>query len=177
MTYQPPAITGSILLNSNASATDLPGLTQSAFNITSAVIRCSAKSTELYARTPGMPNVSGITSDYVGHLFLNNYFGGSYLNLISGFIPNYYIDVFKNVKTTLTSVTGGITFAGGAGSARDRYEVIKISYQKSTVLTNLSGGTTEAITGLDIVHDVYPGNTYVSGDQIFYRKIGRLPAG
>lgn len=174
MSYQPPAILGAILLNSNASPTELPGITQSAFNIGSAVIRCSAESTELYARTPGSANTTGITSDYVGHLFLNNFFAGYHVNLISGFIPNYYIDVFKNVKTTLTSVTGGITFAAGAGSTRDRYEVIKISYQTSSVLTDLSGNTTSAITGINIVHDVYPGNTHVAGDQIFYRKIGRI---
>jgi hypothetical protein len=175
MPYAPSRITGPIILTSNASSTDLPGVTQTSF-LPGASIYASAYSQELYARTPGAQNNSGITADYASHLYLNNYFDPNFLNLISGFVPSYYIDVFKNVKTTYTGVTGGFTFAGGAGSSRDRYEAIRINYTTGVALADLSGNTLSVITGIDLKHDVYPGNTHISGQQIFYRKLGRLPA-
>lgn len=177
MTYSPDKIYGPIFLNTSLTL-DLPGLTAlGTLGFAGTTLMASAQSMELYSRTTGIVNASGITSDYVGQLFLNNYFHPvSSTNLICGFIPNYYIDVFKNIEPTMNGNTGSVSFPGGAGSARDRYEIIGISFSKQIVLTNLAGATASVISNISVFHDIVPGNTTINGDYLFSRKLGRLPA-
>jgi hypothetical protein len=173
MTYAPSRIYGPIIPNSSASATNLPGVTQTTFT-GSAVVSSTGIPKELYTRAVGSSNLSGNTADYVGHIFLNNDFYANLVNIISGFIPDYYIDVFKTVQTTMTGVTGSLVLPGGALTQNDRYEVISYAYTRQSFLTNLSGATALAITGIDVQHKIYAGNTTINADYIFYRKIGRL---
>ena len=174
MTYAPTQIFGPILPNSNSSSTALPGITQSAF-FGSGVVSGSAVARELYARTPSTSNSSGRTADYVSQIYLNNDFYVSGVNLISGFIPNYYIDVFKNVEPTFTGVTGSVLLpSSGPGIQKSRFEIITISYNKQTFLTSLAGATAEAITSLNVIHDIVPGNQTITAEHIYYRKIGNV---
>ena len=173
MTYAPTQIFGPITPLSNASATALPGITQSSFG-GDAVVTCSGKSRELYTRAPNSSNLSGITSEYASHIFLNNEFLSYGVNLISGFIPNYYIDVFKNVEPTFIGATGSVSLPPTSGTQKGRWEIITISYNKQTFLTSLAGATAEAITSLNVVHDIVPGNQTITAEHIYYRKIGHV---
>ena len=175
MTYAPTAISGPIIPQSNGSATVLPGITQTSF-FGSGVVTSSGKSRELYTRTPfGASNLSGITADYASQIFLNNEFLSTGTNIISGFIPNYYIDVFKNVETTFTGVTGSVSLpSSGPGIQKGRFEIITISYNKQTFLTSLAGATAQAITSVNVLHDIVPGNQTITAEHIYYRKIGNV---
>jgi hypothetical protein len=174
MTYSPTFISGPIIPQSNGSATILPGVTQTSF-LGDAVVSGSGKSKELYTRAPFGANLSGITADYTSQIFLNNEFLSYGVNLISGFIPNYYIDVFKNVKPTFTGVTGSVSLpSSGPGIQKSRFEIITISYNKQTFLTSLAGATAEAITSLNVVHNIVPGNQTITAEHIYYRKIGNV---
>jgi hypothetical protein len=174
MTYAPTQILGPIIPQSNGSSTALPGVTQSGF-FGDAVVSGSGKSRELYTRAPFSSNISGITADYTSQIFLNNEFLSFGVNLISGFIPNYYIDVFKNVEPTFTGVTGSVLLpSSGPGIQKGRFEIITISYNKQTFLTSLAGATAEAITSLNVIHDIVPGNQTITAEHIYYRKIGNV---
>jgi hypothetical protein len=174
MTYAPTQIFGPITPLSNGSATALPGVTQSSF-VGNAVVTGSGKSRELYTRAPISANTSGVTSEYASHIFLNNEFWSLGVNLISGFIPNYYIDVFKNIEPTFIGATGSVSLpASGPGIQKGRWEIITISYNKQTFLTSLAGATAEAITSLNVVHDIVPGNQTITAEHIYYRKIGNV---
>jgi len=175
MTYAPTQISGPIIPLSNGSASALPGITQTGF-FGPAVVTGSGKSKELFTRAPyGASNISGITADYVSQIFLNNEFLSTGTNLVSGFIPNYYIDVFKNVEPTFTGVTGSVFLSSsGPGIQKGRWEIITISYNKQTFLTNLAGDSAQAITSLNVVHDIVPGNQTITAEHIFYRKIGNV---
>lgn len=174
MTYVPTQLFGPLIPQSNGSANALPGITQTG-SFGGAVITCSGKSKELYTRAPFGANISGITADYTSQIFLNNEFLSFGVNLISGFIPNYYIDVFKNVEPTFTGVTGSVFLpASGPGIQKGRFEIITISYNKQTFLTSLAGATAEAITSLNVIHDIVPGNQTITAEHIYYRKIGNV---
>jgi hypothetical protein len=173
MTYAPTQIFGPILPLTNNSAFLLPGITQSSFS-GDAVVSGSGKSRELYTRTPQSSNISGVTSEYASHIFLNNEFFSVGVNLISGFIPNYYIDVFKNVEPTFIGATGSVSLPATVGIQKGRWEIITISYNKQTFLTSLAGATAEAITSLNVVHDIVPGNQTITAEHIYYRKIGHV---
>jgi hypothetical protein len=173
MTYAPTQILGPIIPQSNGSSTALPGVTQSGF-FGDAIVSGSGKSRELYTRAPYGSNISGITADYASQIFLNNEFLSFGVNLISGFIPNYYIDVFKNVEPTFIGVTGSVSLPATVGIQKGRWEIITISYNKQTFLTSLAGATAEAITSLNVVHDIVPGNQTITAEHIYYRKIGNV---
>lgn len=175
MTYAPTAISGPIIPQSNGSATALPGITQSAF-FGGAGVTSSGKSRELYTRTPyGATNLSGITADYASQIFLNNEFLSTGTNIISGFIPNYYIDVYNNVKPTFTGVTGSVYLpSSGPGIQKGRFEIFTISYQTSKFLVNLSGTIGDALSGLNITHDIVAGGQTLTAEHIYYRKIGNV---
>jgi hypothetical protein len=174
MTYAPTNITGPITPNSNSSSTALPGVTMSGVG-GGAVITSTGIARELYTRTPQIANQSGRTADYTGQLFLNNDFNGNYLNIISGFLPDYYIDTNKNLQLTMTGVTGSVSLPpSGPGTQKGRWEIFTISYTKQTFLTSLGGATASAITALSVVHDIVPGNQTITADHIFYRKIGHV---
>jgi len=174
MTYAPTRIYGPIIPNSNSITNTLPGVTQSNF-LGDAVVTASGLSKELYTRTPSDTNTSGITADYASHIYLNNDFFSFGVNLISGFIPNYYIDVFKNIEPTFTGVTGSVILPyTGPGSEKGRWEIITIAYVKQSFLTDLSGTTANAITALNVTHDIVPGNQTITAEHIYYRKVGKV---
>ena len=174
MTYAPTQIFGPLLPNSNSNPHALPGVTQSNFS-GDGVVSGSGKSRELYTRTPFSTNISGVTSNYASHIYLNNEFWSLGVNLISGFIPNYYIDVFKNVEPTFIGVTGSVYLpASNPVTEKGRWEIKTISYNKQTFLTSLAGATAEAITSLNIVHDIVPGGQTLTAQHIYYRKIGNV---
>jgi|LakMenE01Jun11ns_1017448.scaffolds.fasta_scaffold9851900_1 hypothetical protein len=173
MTYAPTQILGPIIPQSNGSSTALPGVTQSGF-FGGAVVSGSGKSRELYTRAPYGSNLSGVTSEYASHIFLNNEFLSFGVNLISGFVPNYYIDVFKNIEPTFIGATGSVSLPATSGIQKGRWEIITISYNKQTFLTSLAGATAEAITSLNVVHDIVPGNQTITAEHIYYRKIGNV---
>jgi|694.fasta_scaffold85062_4 hypothetical protein len=168
-----------VIPNTNQSPTSLPGVTLSG-DLPYITLTSSGKSGELYTRTPFISNISGNTADYLGQLFLNSTFDLSYnyLHLIYGFIPNYYIDVHKNIEVSMSRTTGPFYLPKGAsrpgGNKEIRWEVITISYNTASFLTNLSGASSTAITGLNIIHDIVPGGQTLTGEYIFYRKIGEL---
>lgn len=176
MTYAPTKIFGPIIPNSNSFINDLPGITQYGAGFGDIVVTSSGLAKELYTRTPASQNLSGITAEYVSHIYLNNDFFSFGVNTISGFIPNYYIDVNKNVEPTFTGVTGSIALppSSPGNPSRGRWEIITISYNKQTFLTSLAGATAEAITSLNVVHDIVPGNQTITAEHIYYRKIGNV---
>ena len=179
MPYSPTQIYGPIYLTTLSPTTvnegTLPGITQASF-AAGGTYRSSATSKELYSTTPDFPyDATGLTADYTARLYLNNSFASDNKNLISGFVPSFYIDAFKNVNTTFTGVTGSYNFPGsGAFPTRDRYEVITLDYTTQTFLTDLAGNTASAITGLTYSISVVTGGTTVTAKQIYYRKLGRF---
>ena len=170
-----------VIPNTNQSATSLPGVTLSGA-IPYITITSSGKSGELYTRTPFVSNNSGNTSDYLGQIFLNSTLdiqSPLSLQLIYGFVPNYYIDVNKNIDVSMTQTTGPFYLPKGAILAPNtfkpsRWEVLIISYNTASFLTNLAGASSPAITGLNITHDIIAGGQTLTGQHIFYRKIGEL---
>lgn len=136
----------------------------------------SAASKELYSLTPDFSySEAGITGDYTARLYLNNSFASDNKNLISGFVPEFYIDAFKNVQSTFTSATNSVTLSSGASpAARDRYEVLTIDYSTQNFLTDLAGSSAPAITGLTYSISIVSGGTTVTAKQIYYRKLGRF---
>lgn len=173
MTYSPPQIYGPIIPRTNSNgilSPSLPGLTYNGSEFIG-----SGTAGELYCKTPSVTDVvAGTTSDIVGQLFLNNYFTPSNINLISCFVPEYYIDTNKNVQPTLNRALGSVTFSSISGETFDRYEILTISYDELAFLTNLSGNTANGITNLQINHQIVAGGTTINADYIFYRKLGRL---
>lgn len=174
----PTSIYGSIILKTNAnfSTANFPGFTYDpSLPFTPAnTLNSSLLPKELAARASAGTNATGITADYVSHLFFrNDSYTLNYLNTISGFIPDYYITVGKEVGLSLKSATGGVTLSSGPGSGNDRFEVIQFNYSTDVFLKD-GGGSGIAMTGFTYSHSIYPGNTYVSGNQIFYRKLGRV---
>jgi hypothetical protein len=173
MTYAPTQILGPIVPISNSSAGALPGITQSGAGGAGG-ITASGIAKELYTRTPQRANTSGNTADYTGQIFLNNDFLTNMTNIISGFIPDYYIDVNRNTKLTFRGVTGSVYVNDGGPRETVRWEILTISYNKTSFLTDMLGGTTFGITGLNIVHDIINGGVTLTAEHIFYRQVGSI---
>jgi hypothetical protein len=174
MPYSPTRIFGPIIPNTNSSSTSLPGITQSGVG-GGAIITSTGVAQELYTRSPQAANSSGRTADYSGQIFLNNDFLANFVNIISGFVPTYYIDTNKNVELTMTGVTGSVFLpSSGPGTQKGRWEILTVSYNKQTFLTSLAGATANALTGLNITHSVVAGNQTITADHIYYRKIGHV---
>lgn len=173
MTYSPPQIYGPIIPRTNSNgilSPSLPGLTYTGSGFIG-----SGTAGELYCKTPSTSSVgTGTTSDIVGQLFLNNYFTPTNINLISCFIPEYYIDMYKNIQPTLNRALNSVTLSSVTGQTYDRYEILTISYDEQSFLTNLSGNTANAITNLQVNHQIVAGGTTINADYIFYRKLGRF---
>lgn len=179
MTATPTRILGPIILRTNGtySGSNFPGFTfnPSAPFTPSNPLLGSAKQNELIARSYTGLNVSGITSDYISHLFLRNDVETlNYMPLYSSFIPDYYIGINDDINLTFNQATNTVSLPGGLGSSNDRYEVIQFSYSTDIFLKNLSGSTGIAMTGFTYSHSIYPGNTTINANQIFYRKLGRI---
>lgn len=173
MPYAPTQILGPIVPISNSSSTALPGITQSGAGGAGG-ITASGIAKELYTRTPQNPNTSGNTADYTGQIFLNNDFAANMTNIISGFIPDYYIDVNENTKLTFKGVTGSVYLDDSGPRETIRWEILTIGYNKTLFLTDMIGGTTYGITGLNIVHNIIDGGVTLTAEHIFYRKVGSL---
>jgi hypothetical protein len=173
MTYTTTRLFGPIVPISNSSASSLPGITQTGIG-GGAVITASGIPKELYTRTPQSVNVSGNTADYTGQIFLNNDFLGNMTNVISGFIPDYYIDINRNTKLTFTGVTGSIYLDDSGPRITVRWEILTISYNKTLFLTDMLGGTTYGITGLNVTHNIIDGGVTLTAEHIFYRKVGAI---
>jgi len=179
MPYAPTHIYGPITLTTNSPtiSTDasFPGITQASFSAGGTYLS-SAASKELYSLTPDISySETGITGDYTARLYLNNSFASENKNLISGFVPDFYIDAFKNVNSMFTSATNSVTLSSGVSQAsRDRYEVITIDYSTTNFLTNLSGASAPGISGLTYSISIVPGGTTVTAKQIYYRRLGRF---
>lgn len=179
MTYVPTSVFGPIIVRSNASysSANFPGFTYDPnlpFTPTNTLVASSLPN-ELVARSFSGVNSSGNTADYMSQLFIRNDVTSlNYLPLYSCFTPDYYISLNKEIKITFNEAQTGVTLPGGPGSANDRYEVIKFNYSRDVFLKNISGATGTAITGITYSHSIYSGNTYISADQIFYRKLGRM---
>jgi hypothetical protein len=177
MTYAPDQIYGPIIPKSNGSQGALPGVT---FNSVTQILTTSGVAKELYTRPTNSTNLSGNTADYAGQIFLNSDFLAfpQYMNLIYGFVPNYYIDCNKNTQSTMTKTTGSFYLPKGTaipgGNKESRWEVLTISYNTASFLTNLSGASSTAITGLNITHNIISGGQTLTAEHIFYRKIGEL---
>ena len=174
----PTNVYGSINLKTNPNYTtaNFPGFTYNpSLPLTAAnTLVSSLLPNELAARSSAGANSTGITIDYVSQLFFRNEASTlNYLPIISGFVPNYYTSLNKEIGLNMKEATGGVTLPGGPGSSNDRYEVIAFNYSTGVFLKD-GGGTGTVITGITYSHSIYPGNTYVSANQIFYRKLGRL---
>ena len=174
----PTRLTGPVVLqrNNTFSGANFPGFTLANAPLSpSGQIGSSLLPNELAARSFEGANPTGITADYVNHLFMRNGAElGLYTALISGFIPNYYIAQNKEIGLSLKSATGSVSLPGGPGSSNDRYEVLQINYSTTNFLTDLSGNSAAAITGLTFSHSIYAGNQTITANQIFYRKLGRF---
>lgn len=179
MPYSPTQIYGPIYLTTNSPATTsdatFPGVTQASFSAGGTYLS-SAASKELYSLTPDIDyTTAGITADFTARLYLNNSFASDNKNLISGFVPDFYIDVFKNLNSTFSSATNSITLSSGVSQpTRDKYEVITIDYSTTNFLTNLSGASAPGISGLTYSISIVSGGTTVTAKQIYYRKLGRF---
>jgi hypothetical protein len=138
-------------------------------------LNSSGIANELIARSFSGLNSSGVTSDYISHLFFRNDVTTlNYMPLYSAFVADYYIGLNDDIGLTFVQASGSATLPGGPGSANDRYEVIQFKYSTDTFLKNLSGATGIAMTGFTYSHSIYPGNTTINANQIFYRKLGRV---
>ena len=173
MPYAPTQLLGPIVPISNSSEGALPGITQSGIGGIGG-ITASGIAKELYTRTPQEANISGNTADYTGQIFLNNDFLANTTNIISGFIPDYYIDVNRNTKLTFKGVTGSIYLDDAGPRVTVRWEILTISYNKTLFLTDMLGGTTYGITGLNVTHNIIDGGVTLTAEHIFYRKVGSI---
>jgi hypothetical protein len=173
MPYSTTRLFGPIIPNSNSNSSALPGITQSGVG-GGAIITSSRIAKELYTRTPQEVNISGNTADYTGQIFLNNDFLANMTNVISGFIPDYYIDVNRNTKLTFKGVTGSVYLDDEGPRITVRWEILTISYNKTLFLTDMLGGTTYGITGLNVTHNIIDGGVTLTAEHIFYRKVGAI---
>lgn len=174
----PTNIYGSIILktNPNYSTANFPGFTYNqSLPLTAAnTLGSSLLPNELAARSSAGTNNTGITIDYVSQLFFRNEASTlNYLPIISGFVPDYYTSINKEIGLNMKEASGSVTLPAGPGTINDRYEVMAFNYSTGVFLKD-GGGTGTVITGITYSHSIYPGNTTINASQIFYRKLGRL---
>jgi hypothetical protein len=179
----PQNLYGTIKFRTTADTRDLPK-----FGITgSSSLRwlSSGKSEEMFVKQPQfLPNpYPGLTANNISYIYLNNYFdfASGYLYeepIASAFAPNFYIDSGNEPKIAWTYTTQGsvdFTSAPNNGVTEDRFEVFYLKYTTNSFLTAAGGGATaNAITGITFAHEILPGNTTLSAQQIYYRKIGNI---
>lgn len=187
----PSQIRGLIRLRATLSGNDLPKFgNQETGQAGSCAWIGSANPTELYTKSPIFTNstITGATANYLSYIYLNNqYYLSKFFGSVASadfaaascFAPNFYVDGYTNepkIGWNYTS-SGSINFesAPNSGNSGDRFEVFYLKYITGSFLTAAGGGATaSAITGLTFTHDILPGNTTLSAQQIYYRKIGNI---
>lgn len=187
----PNQIRGKIRLRATESRNDLPKFgNEEAGQAGSCAWIGSATPQELYIKTPNVQNstITGATANYLSYLYLNNaYYLSKFFDSIASadfaaascFAPNFYVDGYTNEPKIGWNYTnnGSINFASApnSGNSGDRFEVFYLQYTTGSFLTAAGGGATaSAITGITFTHDILPGNTTLSAQQIYYRKIGNV---
>jgi hypothetical protein len=144
---------------------------------------CDANSRELYATTPyvNTSTVSGggFTADAFSKLFLNNNFSNAIgvlksKNIISAFMPEFYIASQTEVKSTWTPFANGD--APFDGNPATNYEIMTIYYssQGFTATVNGAAGYVTAITGITLSHSILQGNNGPIYGTGMYRKLGQV---
>lgn len=190
MPILPTQILGKIRLRSTISGNDLPKFGTPGGGGGSCTWIGSADPQELYTKSPYVENgtIAGVTANYLSYIYLNNEYSFSrFINTVdyaqfaaaSCFAPNFYVDGYTNEPKIGWNYTnsGSINFASApnSGNSGDRFEVFYLKYTTGSFLTAAGGGATaSAITGLTFTHDILPGNTTLSAQQIYYRKIGNI---
>jgi len=125
----------------------------------------------------------GLTADNLPYIYLNNSFdfaGLPYLTnpIAGGFSPSFYIGSDNEPKIAWNyTTTGSVNFASAPnnGTTGDRFEVFYLRYTTSSFLTAAGGGASaNAITGITFAHEILPGNTTLSAQQIYYRRLGNV---
>jgi hypothetical protein len=168
----PSSISGPINLRTSISTNALPKIT---FN--GSTYASSGNPGELSSRTPEYFD-NGATYEASSQLYLTNKFnaGGSPVATTSGFLPDFYIA--KNYEIGLNwgyTAAGSINFNALSGATVDKYEVFYLKCSQSAFLTAAGGGATaNAITGATLSHEIVNGTQTVTGNQIYYRYIGRI---
>jgi hypothetical protein len=140
---------------------------------------CDATSRELFAITPIATGSGGVTADGFSKLFLNNNFSSSVVplqgkNIISGFMPEFYIGSPTEVMSTWTGFTNGSSPFDGQQASN--YEVMAISYatQGFTATVNGVSGFVTAITGVTLTHSILQGNNGALSGTGLFRKLGSV---
>jgi|694.fasta_scaffold126856_4 hypothetical protein len=191
MPSQPTVLTGILKLRSNIDSKSLPkfGNTGGAIDGASFWIS-SGNAEELYSKTPyfSRGSLAGATANNLSYLYLNNryqyslYGGDPNLGdyaVASCFAPSFFVDFQSNEPKIGWNYTtsGSVNFASSpnSGNSSDRFEVFYLKYTTSSFLTAAGGGASaNAITGITFAHEILPGNTTLSAQQIYYRKIGNI---
>lgn len=169
------SIQGPLYPRTDTTKNTLPYILKTAPNGTT----CDASSRELYAITPYAVGSGGVTADGFSKLFLNNNFGAPQTilqakNIISGFMPEFYIGSPTEVMSTWTGFTNGSSPFDGQQASN--YEVMAISYatQGFTATVNGVAGFVTAITGVTLTHSILPGNNGALSGTGLYRKLGSV---
>jgi len=167
------SIQGPIFPRTDTSLYSLPYFTKSNREIT-----CDAEQKELFVSTPyAVGDANGVTADGFSKIFLTNNFANPTplalgKNIISGFMPEFYIGSPTEVKSTWTAFRGsGYSFDGNSAS---KYEVMSVVYSTTgfTATVNGTNGFVTAITGVTLEHSIRAGNDNTITGSGMYRKLG-----
>jgi len=140
---------------------------------------CDANPRELFAITPYAVGAGGVTADGFSKLFLNNNFAQPLAplqgkNIISGFMPEFYIGSPTEVMSTWTGFTNGSSPLDG--NPATNYEIMSISYSTQGFTATVGGvaGFVTAITGVTLTHSILKGNNGALSGTGLYRKLGSV---
>ena len=172
-----PEITSPIKPKTNNNWTSLPSV-----QISGITWSLPALSGELFSKCPSDVRPLARRYEHMCTLYMANSVPTSTDGpaIISAYTPDYIIGLTgissawqysENQKYFATNATAptGVTY--------ERYEVFYVDYQKSAFLTNLSGNTAEAITGMTFGHTVISGGQTFTAKQIYYKYLGTVNYG
>tara|TARA_R110000868_G_scaffold103745_1_gene285521 strand:+ start:3874 stop:4419 length:546 start_codon:yes stop_codon:yes gene_type:complete len=155
------------------STYDLPYILKSTSGIT-----CDAEEKELFISTPYVTGINGTTADAFSKIFVTNDFGNPVFplrskNIISGFMPEFYIGSPTEVKSTWTPFRGSNYAFDGLSASN--YEVMSVVYSTTgfTATVNGTNGFVTAITGVTLEHSIRAGNDNTVTGSGMYRKLGK----
>jgi hypothetical protein len=158
---------------SNCSTYDLPYIIKSTSGIT-----CDAEQKELFISAPFVTGINGTTADAFSKIFVTNDFGSPAVpvrskNIISGFMPEFYIGSPTEVKSTWTAFRGSNYAFDGLSASN--YEVMSVVYSTTgfTATVNGTNGFVTAITGVTLEHSIRAGDDNTVTGSGMYRKLGR----
>jgi len=169
-----PTINASIIPKTNNTWTSLPSVEISGSQWSIPVLPG-----ELFSKSPSDVRPTTRIYENICTLYMANTVPSSSSGqaIISGFTPDYIIGLTgissawqysENSKYFLTNVINS------SGATYERFEVFYVDYQKSSFLTDLSGNTAEAITGMTFGHTVISGGQTFTAKQIYYKFLGSV---